>query len=51
MKSALGYRRSWRFKIFRFFSSGGHFVYWSRTFLIILVGSHPGYIPVRSESL
>ena len=49
MKSAKGYR-SWRFQIFLFFSSGGHFVYWSGTILAILVGSHLGNIPVKSES-
>ena len=50
MKSAQGYRRSWRFKIFLYFRSGGHFVFWSGMFLAILVGSHLGNIPVKSES-
>ena len=38
------------FKDFSIFSSGGHLVYWSRTILAILVGSHRGNIPMKFES-
>ena len=38
------------FKDFSIFSSGGHLVYWSRTILAILVGSHLGNIPIKFES-
>ena len=38
------------FKDFSIFSSGGHFVYRSRTILVILVGSHLGNIPMKFES-
>ena len=37
------------FKDFSIFSSGGHLVYRSETFLIILVGSHLGIIPMKFE--
>ena len=50
MKSALGYRRSWRLKNFSILSSGRHLVYWSETILAILVWSHLGNIPVKFES-
>ena len=50
MKSAQGYRRSRRLKIFLFFSSGGHLVFRSRRILGILVGSHLGNIPMKFES-
>ena len=50
MKSAHGYRRSWRFEDFSNFSSGGHFSHWSGTIITIFVGSHLGNIPVKSES-
>ena len=50
MKSAQGCKRSWRFKIFLFFSSGGHFVYWSGMILAILVRSQLGNIPAKFES-
>ena len=32
------------------FSSGDHLVYQGRTILAILVGSHPGNIPMKFES-
>ena len=38
------------FKDFSIFSSGGHLVYWSRTVLAILAGSHLGNIPMKFES-
>ena len=38
------------FKDFSNFSSGGHFVYWSKEILAILLGSHLGNIPVKFES-
>ena len=38
------------FKEFSIFSSGGHLVYWIRTILAVLVGSHLGNIPVKFES-
>ena len=38
------------FKDFSIFSSGGHLVYWSRTILATLVGSHLGNIPIKFES-
>ena len=50
MKSAQGYRKSWRLKIFLFFSSGGHLVFRSGRVLAILVGSNLGNIPVKIES-
>ena len=50
MKLAQGYRKSWRLKIFSILGSGGHLVYRNRTILAILVGSHLGNIPVKSES-
>ena len=37
------------FKYFSILSSGGHLVYWSRTILAILVGSHLGNIPMKFE--
>ena len=49
MKSAQGYRKSWRLKIFLFFSSGGLLVYRSGTVLAILIGSYLGNIPVKFE--
>ena len=38
------------FKDFSTFSSGGHFVYRSRTILALLVGCHLGNIPEKLES-
>ena len=38
------------FKDFSIFSSGGHLVYQSGMILAILVGSHLGNIPMKSES-
>ena len=38
------------FKDFSFFSTGGHLVHRSGTILAILVGSHLGNIPTKSES-
>ena len=38
------------FKDFSIFSCGGHLVYWSKTILAILVGSHLGNIPMKFES-
>ena len=38
------------FKDISIFSSGGHLVYPSRTILAILIGSHLGNIPMKSES-
>ena len=38
------------FKDFSICSSGGHLVYRSGTILAILVGSHPGNIPMKFES-
>ena len=49
MKSAQGYRKSLRLKIF-FFSSGGHLVYRSEMILAVLVGNCLGNIPVKFES-
>ena len=49
MKSAQGYNRSWRLKIFPFLGSGSHLVCWSGMILAILVGSHLGNIPVKFE--
>ena len=37
------------FKDFSIFSSGGHFVYRSKTILAILVGSHLGNFPMKLE--
>ena len=48
MKSAQGYRRSCRFKIF--LSLALNFLCWSRTILAISVGSNLGNIPVKSKS-
>ena len=38
------------FKDISIFSSGSHLVYPSRTILAVLVGSHLGNIPMKSES-
>ena len=38
------------FEEFSFFSSGGHFVYWSGAILAILVRSRLGNIPMKFES-
>ena len=38
------------FKDFSIFSCGGHLVYWSKTILAILVGSHLGNIPINDFS-
>ena len=38
------------FKDFSFSSMDGHLVYPSRKFLAILVGSHPGNIPMKFKS-
>ena len=40
---------SCHFKIFSIFSSGGHFVHWSKTILAILVERHIGYILVQFD--
>ena len=48
MKSARGYRRTWRLKIF-ILSSGGHFVYQSGIVLAILVEGHLSKIPMKFE--
>ena len=37
------------FKDFSIFSSGGHFVYRSKTILAIFLGSHLGNIPEKFE--
>ena len=50
LKSAQGYRRSWRLIFFSIFSSGGHLVYQSETFLAILVGNNLGNMHVKFES-
>ena len=55
MKSAQGYRRSWRLSFFFFFffsifSSGRQLVYRSGTILANLVKSHLGNIPMKFES-
>ena len=35
------------FKGFSIFSSGGHFVLWSKTILAVLIEGHPRNIPVK----
>ena len=50
MKSAQGYGRRWRSKIFSIFGSGGHIVYRSKKILAIFLGSHLGNIPEKFES-
>ena len=49
MKSAKGYSRDWHKFFFYILSSSGHFIYSRETILAVLVGSHLGNIPERSE--
>ena len=50
MKSAQGYRRSWRLKIFLFLALAAILFIGAETILAILVGSHLGNIPMKFES-
>ena len=50
MKSAKGYRRSLRLKIFLFLALAAIlFIGAEQSILAILVGSHPGNIPMKFE--
>ena len=47
--TGLGVKEEFAFKDFSIFSASGHFVYRTKLFLAILVGSHLGNMPVKFE--